>query len=140
MGATSLANEFWLSDVQWAVIEPLIPMGRPGVKPRRNRKVIRGILHILKFGCRWRDCPDVYGPDTTIYNRFNRWSKAGIWQVICAGLVSLDNADLQCIDSTTVKAHRCSAGRKGGRKIRPSAVAGAGEPPRFTLLLTGSDG
>jgi transposase len=69
-----------LSERQWAVLEPLIPTNRRGVKPKRNREIISGIVHILKVGCRWRDCPEVYGPHTTIYNRFNRWSKDGIWQ------------------------------------------------------------
>jgi transposase len=45
-----MANEYWLSDEQWAAIEPLIPMKRRGVKPARNREVISGILHVLKFG------------------------------------------------------------------------------------------
>jgi transposase len=51
-----VANEFWLSDRQWAVLEPLLPMHRRGVKPKRNREVISGIVHVLKVGCRWRDC------------------------------------------------------------------------------------
>src|SRR5262249_23581216 len=76
-GSGAMANEFWISDRQWAMLEPLIPMGRRGVKPRRNRQVISGIVHVLKVGCLWRDCPEMYGPHTTIYNRFNRWSKAG---------------------------------------------------------------
>jgi transposase len=53
-----VANEFWLSNQQWAVLEPLIPMNRRGVKPKRNREIISGIVHILKVGCRWRDCPE----------------------------------------------------------------------------------
>ena len=77
-----MANEFWLSDRQWAVLEPLIPMRRRGVKPKRNREIINGIVHISKVGCRWRDCPEVYGPQTAIYNRFNRWSRDGIWQTM----------------------------------------------------------
>ena len=109
-----MANEYWLSDRQWQAIEPLIPMNRRGVKPGRNRAVISGILHVLKFGCRWRDCPEIYGPHTTIYNRFNRWSKAGIWTAMLQACTTMDAADLQCIDSTTAKAHRCSAGGKGG--------------------------
>ena len=109
-----MANEYWLSDRQWQAIEPLIPMTRRGVKPGRNREVISGILHVLKFGCRWRDCPEIFGPHTTIYNRFNRWSKAGIWTAMLQASITLDAADLQCIDSTTAKAHRCSAGGKGG--------------------------
>jgi transposase len=78
-----MANEYWLSDERWALIEPLIPTQRRGVKPGRNRAVISGILHVLKYGCRWRDCPAVFGPHTTIYNRFNRWSRAGIWPSMC---------------------------------------------------------
>jgi transposase len=49
-----VANEFWLSNQQWAVLEPLIPMNRRGVKPKRNREIISGIMHILKVGCRFQ--------------------------------------------------------------------------------------
>jgi transposase len=44
-----------------------------------DRRVISGIVQMLRCGARWRDCPEVYGPYTTIYNRFNRWSRQGIW-------------------------------------------------------------
>jgi transposase len=131
-----MANEFWLSDREWAAIEPLIPLHRPGVKPRNSRRVISGILHVLKFGCRWRDCPAVFGPHTTVYNRFNRWSRAGIWQRMFERLAQLDQAHEQSIDSTTCKAHRCSAGGKGGPRRRPSAAAAGDEPPRSTLSST----
>ena len=68
-----MTHLFWLSDDAWAAIEPHLPRGKPG-KPRvDDRRVISGILHILKTGCRWRDCPSEYGPHTTIYNRYNRW-------------------------------------------------------------------
>lgn len=125
-----MANLFWLSDKQWAAIEPHIPTNRPGVKPKRNREVISGIIHVLHIGCRWQDCPREYAPYTTVYNRFNRWSKAGIWQAILAGLVAFDAAQTQCIDSTTAKAHRCAAGGKGGPKNRQSAEAAVGAPPK----------
>ena len=127
-----MANLFWLSNRQWAAIEPLIPMNRPGVKPKRNREVISGIIHVLHVGCRWEDCPSDYGPYTTVYNRFNRWSKAGVWQIILAGLVDFDAAEVQCIDSTTAKAHRCAAGGKGGHKNRRLAAAEVGEPRKST--------
>lgn len=127
-----MANEYWLDDAAWAAIEPLIPLHRRGVKPGHNRRVISGILHVLKFGGRWRDCPALYGPHTTIYNRFNRWSRAGIWQTMLDRLVRLDQADLQSIDSTTSKAHRCSAGGKGGPRPRRSAAAVAGARPKST--------
>ncbi|WP_428542693.1 transposase [Rhodopila sp.] len=108
------------------------PTHRRGVRPGR----ISGILHVLKFGCRWRDCPAVYGPHTTIYNRFNRWSKSGIWQRILQQLITPETVDLQSIDSTTAKAHRCSGGGKGGPICRRSGAAEAAERRKSTPLPT----
>lgn len=60
-----MARLFWLSDEAWARIEPQLPRGQPG-KPRvDDRRVISGILHVLKVGCRWQDTPSAYGPHTT---------------------------------------------------------------------------
>ena len=64
---------FWLSDDEWSRIEPYLPRGRRGARRVDDRRVISGIIHMLKTGARWRDCPPDYGPYTTIYNRFNRW-------------------------------------------------------------------
>jgi transposase len=73
---------FWLSDEAWKTLEPHLPHGKPG-KPRvDDRIVISGILHVLKTGCRWRDVPSAFGPPTTIYNRYNRWSQRRVWQRI----------------------------------------------------------
>jgi len=131
-----MSNLFWLTDEQLAAIDAVIPRHRRGVKPRRNREVISGIIHVLKVGCRWQDCPSEYGPHTTIYNRFNRWSKAGIWAGILGKLMVYDAVDIQCIDSTAAKAHRCASGGKGGPRRRPSARAEAGAPRKSMLSLT----
>jgi transposase len=134
-----MSNLFWLTEEQLASIEAAIPMNRRGVKPRRNLEVISGIVHVLKIGCRWEDCPPEYGPHTTVYNRFNRWSKAGIWADILSKLVVLDAMDIQCIDSTTAKAHRCAAGGKGGPRRKPLGEAEVGEPPKSTPLSMAMD-
>lgn len=84
--------------------------------------------------------PAVYGPRTTIYNRFNRWSRRGIWQALLARLVVFDAAEQQSSDSTTAKTHRCAAGGKGGPNIRPSAAAGAAGPPRSMPSPTAAGG
>ncbi len=70
---------FWLSDEQWAVIEPFMPKNQPGARRQDDRRIISGIFHVLKSGCRWQDCPADYGPYTTVYNRFNRWSRKRFW-------------------------------------------------------------
>ena len=113
-------NLFWLSDEQWDRIEPHLPTDVRGVERQDDRRVISGIVHVLKSGCRWRDCPSVYGPRTTIYNRFNRWSRRRIWQRIFQALVEAGWIDATvAIDSTYVKAHRSAHGGKGGRRPRP---------------------
>src|SRR4029450_1605031 len=86
------ANLFWFSDGQWARIEPFIPSNRRGVKPKNNRRIVSGIMHVLKSGCRWVDCPPEYGPAKTVYNRFNRWSAQGIWQSIFEAAAAHCNA------------------------------------------------
>jgi hypothetical protein len=74
----AMGHLFWLSDDAWAAIEPHLPKNQPGARRVDDRRVISGILHVVKSGCRWRDCPSAYGPRTTIYNRFNRWSRRRI--------------------------------------------------------------
>jgi transposase len=96
-----MANEFWLNEQQWSAIEPLLPRNQPGARRVDDRRVISGIVHVLKVGCRWEDCPALYGPSTTIYNRFNRWSRRGLWQRLFEALVRSDGGDTQMIDSTT---------------------------------------
>ena len=74
------ANLFWLDDKQWRRIEPHLPTDVRGKERADDRRVISGILHVLRSGCRWKDCPPEYGPYTTIYNRFTRWAQRGVWE------------------------------------------------------------
>jgi len=124
---------FWLSDKQWACIEPHIPTGLTGPERCDDRRVISGIVHMLQSGGRWRDCPPEYGPYTTIYNRFNRWAKRGRWQEIFQALARLGrDAVALSLDSTSVKAHRSASGGKGGSTPRRSAARAAGARRKST--------
>jgi transposase len=136
-----MGNLFWLSDEAWAVIEPHLPRGKPG-KPRvDDRRVISGIVHVLKTGCRWRDCPPAYGPPTTIYDRYNRWCARGIWRTLFQKIA--DSAAVPeelCLDSTHIKAHRSAAGGKGGRKSKRSgARAAAGRAKSMLWPIIAAD-
>ena len=72
-------DQFWLTEDQFSRLAPLLPTDTRG-KPRvDDRRVISGIVHVLKSGGRWVDAPDVYGPYKTLYNRFVRWAAKGIW-------------------------------------------------------------
>ncbi len=128
-----MSNLYWLSDEEWSRIEPLMPRGRRGAHRVDDRRVISGISHMLRSGARWRDCPAEYGPYTTIYNRFNRWSQQGIWYGMFEALSgSTEIIDTVAIDSSYIKAHRSAAGGKGGRSTKPSGAPEAGAPPRST--------
>src|SRR6516164_6999503 len=110
-------NLFWLNDEQWDRIEPHLPSDVRGVERKDDRRVISGIVHVLKSGCRWCDCPPEYGPPTTIYNRFARWAERGIWENLFRRLAENGrSADTQMIDSTHVKAHQLRSRRKRGEK------------------------
>ena len=128
-----MADLFWFSDDQWARIEPLLPSNTRGLRRVDDRRILSGILHVIKVGCRWQDCPADYGPPTTVYNRFNRWSRRRIWTNILAALV--DKGVLvhsTSIDSSYVKAHRSAHGGKGGRKIRLSGPHAGGKRQKST--------
>jgi transposase len=126
-----MARLFWLSDKAWAALEPHLPHGRPG-KPRvDDRRVISGILHVLKSGCRWRDVPPEYGPATTVYNRYNRWSRRGVWQRLFEQVAASGRVPQELlIDTSHVKAHRSASGGKGGSGSKRSGVPAADAPRR----------
>jgi transposase len=124
---------YWLSDEQWARIQPLLPTDVRGKKRVDDRRVISGIMHVLKTGCRWCDLPPEYGPPTTIYNRFVRWARRGVWEDMFHALAARGRSgEIQMIDSTHVKAHRSASGGKGGSKIKPLVGRAAEETRKST--------
>src|SRR6187200_2693927 len=130
------ANLFWFSDGQWARIEPFIPSNRRGVKPKINRRILSAIMHVLKSGCRWVDCPPEYGPAKTVYNRFNRWSAQGIWQSIFeAAAEPAEPPERMALDSTHVKAHRCAGGGKGGASEQAIGITKGGRNSKIHGLV-----
>jgi transposase len=134
-----MANEFWLSDGQWAAIDPLLPKNRPGARRVDDGRVISHRT-CAKDWLSLEDCPSCYGPPTTIYNRLQRWSARGLWQKLFRALVTATSHDIHMIDRTTAKAHRSAAGGKGGRKNRRSGARVAGARLKSTQLSTARAG
>src|SRR6266853_4642955 len=126
---------FDLTDEEWALLEPLMPKRRKSARVD-DRKIMNAIFYVLRTGMPWRDLPERYGPYTTAYNRFNRWSRRGIWKRIFDALASKSHDSLYLIDSTIVKAHRAASGAKGGRKIRRSESAAGGGARKSTPSST----
>lgn len=108
-------SEFWLSEGQFDRLKPLLPNKVRGVARVDDRRVISGIIHVMKSGGRWVDAPACYGPRKTLYNRFVRWAEKGVWQELFVTLAASGGPPAEVlIDSTHIKAHRSAPGGKGG--------------------------
>lgn len=90
-------------------IEPFFPRSR-GLPRVDDRRVVSGIVYVIRNGLQWRDAPRGYGPHKTLYNRFVRWSRLGVFERIFAALVAkAGEPDRLMIDATHLKAHRTAA-------------------------------
>ena len=104
-----MSDLLWLSEAQMRRIEPYFPLSH-GVPRVDDRRVISGIVFVIRNGLRWRDAPREYGPHKTIYNRFVRWSRLGVFSKIFAALASKGpRPERLMIDATHLKAHRTAA-------------------------------
>lgn len=110
-----------ISDENWERIKDLLPgkKGDVGVTAQNNREFINAVLWIARTGASWRDLPSRFGRWYSVYTRFNRWSKKGVWQKVHEALQEVD-LDWLMLDSTIVRAHQHAAGqKKAPRKKRP---------------------
>jgi transposase len=130
-------NLYWLNEDQMSRIKIYFPPSH-GIKRVDDRRVLSGIIHVLRNGMRWSDAPEVYGPHKTLYNRFMRWSKMGVFDCILRALVHHRRDDeIIMIDATHLKAHRTAASllKKGilsAASVAPREVS----TPNYTQLLT----
>lgn len=133
--------EFWLSEEQYARLAPLLPNDTRGVPRVDDRRVISGIVQVLRSGCRCKDAPACYGPHKTLYNRFVRWAAKGVWEDVFHRLAGAGGPPAALmLDATQVKAHRSAAGGKEGPTPRRSTARAADAPPRSTPPSTSTDG
>lgn len=103
-------SDIWLlSEAQMRRIEPYFPLSH-GIPRVDDRRIVSGIIFVIRNGLRWRDAPAAYGPHKTIYNRFIRWSRLGVFNRIFAELAAKGGKpDQLMIDATHLKAHRTAA-------------------------------
>jgi transposase len=129
-------DRFWLTDAQFAKIAPHLPTNTRGKPWVDDRRVISGIIHVLKSGGRWADAPDAYGPRKTLYNRFVRWAAKGVWMNLVQALAQAGGPPAHVLmDSSAVKAHRSASGGKGGSRPKPSG--GGGRSTKIHALTDG---
>ncbi len=104
-----MSRLFYLSPGQLEIIRPYFPLSH-GVPRVNDLRVISGIIYVIKHGLQWKDAPSEYGPYKTLYNRFVRWSRMGIFNTIFTELAKATPPDGRLmIDATHLKAHRTAA-------------------------------
>jgi putative transposase len=115
-----MSDRFLLSRAQMDRIKPFFPRSH-GVPRVDDRRVVSGIVYVIRNGLQWKDAPRAYGPHKTLYNRYIRWSRMGVFERIFTGLAgAAGDPDRLMIDATHLKAHRTAASlRKKG--IFPAA-------------------
>jgi putative transposase len=116
-----------LSNADWRRIERLVP-GKEGDKGRHgedNRLFVDAVLWIARAGAPWRDLPPEFGNWNSVFQRFRRWAKKGVWERIFNALVENPDFEYLIVDSTIVRAHQHAAGAKRGAKMRRSGVRAA---------------
>ena len=119
-----MSDLFWLTDLQMERLKPFFPLSH-GVSRVDDKRVLSGIIFINRNGLRWRDAPVEYGPAKTLYNRWVRWGRLGVFaRMLTAMAAEGQNTETVMIDATHLKAHRTASslrGKKGG----PNALSGA---------------
>ena len=122
-----------LTDEQWGLIEPFLPIGEYGPYPERLRDQFEGVIWRFKTGAQWREMPDEFGPWPTVYGRFRVWRNAGVFTALLQGLIAeaarQGKTDLSLVsaDSTTVRAHHDAAGMIVGKDVMEALEEAAAE-------------
>jgi transposase len=129
-----------ITDDHWTRIKDLLPgqNGDPGVTAKDNRLFINAVLWIAKTGAPWRDLPERFGNWNSVWRRFDRWARKGVWERVFR---ELQDPDLEwlLLDSTVIRAHQHAAGAKkgvprGGQNKKRWADPEAVFPRRSTCL------
>lgn len=129
-----------LTTNQWNRIKSFFPdkTGERGRPPKNHRMMINAILWILRTGAPWRDLPHRYGSWKSVYTRFSRWSKSGLWCEIFAHISKNSNYEYNMIDSTVVKVHQHGSGAKGGHFLQAIGRSVGGLTTKIHLLADGN--
>jgi transposase len=123
-----------MSDEEWAFFELFVIVRGPkrGRPAGNHRLVLDGVFWIARTGAPWRDLPGYFGPWSSVYRQFRRWSMSGLWDAMLEALNASGavQSSVQMIDSTIVRAHQHAAGAKGGLRARILGARAAASQPR----------
>ena len=115
-------DRFVVSDTAWEKVAPLLP-GKPtgpGATGKDNRLLLEAVLWRVRTGVPWRDLPGAFGKWNSVFQRFRRWAKGGVFERVFACLSGEPDFEYALVDGTIVSAHHKASGARGGPKPRPS--------------------
>ncbi len=125
-----------LTNGMWDKLAPLLPpeSGRQGPVAKENRLMVEGMLWKMRTSSPWRDLPEEFGPWNSVYTRFSRWCKAGVWREVLTVLQKQVDWEWIFLDSTIVRAHQHAHGAKKKRSppVNRSGVRAAAPRPKST--------
>lgn len=122
-----------LTDAEWALIEPYLPVGERGPYPERLRQQFEGVIWRFRAGAQWREVPSEFGAWTTVSNRFRQWRDAGVFEALLEGMIAEAakrgevDLSLVSVDSTTARAHHDAAGMHLGQDVMAALEKAAAE-------------
>ena len=121
-------DRFGISDAVWQKVAPLLPgkASDRGVTARDNRLFLEAVLWRVRAGAPWRDLPGEFGRWNSVFQRFRRWVRLGVFERVFACLSGEADFEYALIDGTIVTAHQKASGAKGGLSIRPSGARAVG--------------
>jgi transposase len=117
-------DRFVVGDAVWERVAPLLPgkASDSGVTAKDNRLFLEAVLWRVRTGLPWRDLPTAFGRWNSVFQRFRRWARAGVFERLFERLSGEPDFEYAPIDGTIVTAHQKASGARGGLKIRPSAA------------------
>lgn len=125
-----------LDDAQWTRVEHVLPKNNGRPSSRGDRNFVDAVFWIAKTGAPWRDLPPWFGPWKSVYNRYLRWARKGVWEDVFKALQTDVDPDGSMADASVVRAHQHSAGGKGGSRATPLEHLAEVARPRSTHWST----
>ena len=122
-----------LTDAEWALIEPYLPVGERGPYPERLQQQFEGVIWRFRAGAQWREVPSEFGAWATVSNRFRQWRDAGVFEALLEGMIAEAakrgevDLSLVSVDSTTARAHHDAAGMHLGQEAMAALEKAAAE-------------
>lgn len=135
-GRKAVVTRRQLTDKQWKLIEPFLPIGEYGPYPERLREQFEGVIWRFRTSSQWREMPGGFGPWPTVYGRFRVWRDAGVFTALLEGVIAEaarqgeTDLSLVSVDSTTARAHHDAAGMCIGKEVMDALEEAAAEQER----------